>query len=144
MNITAIATLVVALTAFETFSVVTQTTDVKSNAESVSAQIRRDSMTIDLAPAQRIEVKLVMKKGQKASYEWTSQGGEVTYNLHGEGPSAPGGKAHVYKRGSALSDKGEVTAEFDGVHGWSWCNATEKPVKIKVTANGQFEQLKKM
>lgn len=108
-----------------------------------AVQMKRDSMTITLEPLKRIEVKLVMKKGQKAEYMWHSDG-EVTYNLHGEGPDAPGGKAHTYSRGASSSEKGEIVAVFDGVHGWSWRNTTEKPVRVTVTAWGQFQELKKM
>ncbi|MEO7362658.1 MAG: hypothetical protein ABI120_20170 [Gemmatimonadaceae bacterium] len=109
----------------------------------MSVQTKRDSMTITLEPLKRIEVKLVMKKGQKAEYTWNSDA-EVTYNLHGEGPDAPGGKAHTYSRGESRAEKGEIVALFDGVHGWSWRNTTEKPVRVTVTAWGQFQELKKM
>lgn len=105
---------------------------------------KRDSMTITLPPLQRIEVKLVMKKGEKAQYTWKADSADVTYNLHAEGPDAPGGKAHTYSRGSSRGEKGEIIAAFDGVHGWSWRNTTEKPVRVSVTAWGQFSELKKM
>ena len=106
-------------------------------------QTKRDSMTITLAPLKRIEVKLVMNNGQKAEYSWSADA-EVTYNLHGEGPKAPGGKAHSYSRGESRREKGEIVALFDGVHGWSWRNTSEKPVRITVTAWGQFQEMKKM
>lgn len=109
-----------------------------------SVQVKRDSMTITLAPLARTEVKLVMKKDQKAQFSWKSDDAEVTYNLHGEGPAAPGGKAHTYKRGESKAETGEIVALFDGIHGWSWRNTSEKPVKITVTAWGQFSELKKM
>jgi hypothetical protein len=107
-------------------------------------QVKRDSMTVTLPPLQRIEVKLVMKKGEKAEYNWQTDGAEVTFNLHAEGPDAPGGKAHTYVRGSSKGEKGEIVAVFDGVHGWSWRNTSDKAVTVKVTASGQFSELKKM
>lgn len=112
--------------------------------QAASVQTKRDSMTIRLEPLARTEVKLVMKKDQKAEFSWKSDGAAVTYNLHGEGPAAPGGKAHTYKRGESKAETGAIVAVFDGVHGWSWRNTSEKPVKITVTAWGQFSQLKKM
>ena len=105
---------------------------------------KRDSMTITLPPLRRTEVKLVMKKGGKAEYSWRADSADVTFNLHGEGPDAPGGKAHTYVRGSSRAEKGEIVAVFDGVHGWSFRNTTERPVRVTVTAWGQFSQLKKM
>ncbi len=108
------------------------------------AQARRDSMTVTIQPAKRIEVKLVMKKGQKADFEWKSVGGDVGYNLHGEVPTDPSVKAHIYQRGSSSAEKGSIEAVFDGVHGWSWRNNGEKAVTITVKASGQFAALKKM
>lgn len=107
-------------------------------------QTRRDSMTVTIDPAKRIEVKLVMKKGQKADYEWKTDGAEVGYNLHAEVPTDPSVKAHSYQRGSSAAEKGSIEAVFDGVHGWSWRNTGEKPVTITVKATGQFSELKKM
>lgn len=115
-----------------------------SSVGAPSAQTKRDSMTITLAPLARTEVKLVMKKDQKAEFRWKADGAEVTYNLHGEGPNAPSGKAHTYKRGASKGETGEIVAVFDGVHGWSWRNTSESPVTITVTAWGQFSELKRM
>ncbi|WP_439642619.1 hypothetical protein [Gemmatimonas sp.] len=113
-------------------------------AATTAAQTRRDSMTVTIAPAKRIEVKLVMKKGEKATFEWATNGAEVGYNLHGEVPTDPSVKAHIYQRGSSKGEKGSIEAVFDGVHGWSWRNTGEQPVTVTVKANGQFSALKKM
>lgn len=109
-----------------------------------TAQTKRDSMTVTIAPAKRIEVKLVMKKGEKANFEWATNGAEVGYNLHGEVPTDPSVKAHIYQRGSSKGEKGSIEAVFDGVHGWSWRNTGEQPVTVTVKASGQFSALKKM
>jgi hypothetical protein len=110
----------------------------------VVSQPRRDSMTVTIAPAKRMEVKLVMKKGEKASFEWSTNGAEVGYNLHGEVPTDPSVKAHIYQRGSSKGERGSIEAVFDGVHGWSWRNNGEQPVTVTVKASGQFSALKKM
>lgn len=108
------------------------------------AQPKRDSMTVTIAPTKRVEVKLLMKKGQKADFEWSTNGAAVGFNLHGEVPTDPSVKAHVYKRGSSNAEQGSIEAVFDGVHGWSWRNTTEQPVTVTVKANGQFSAIKKM
>lgn len=107
-------------------------------------QVHRDSMKVTIEPTKRIEVKLVMTKGQKADFEWSTDGAEVAFNLHGEVPNDPSVKAHVYHRGASKGEKGSVVAVFDGVHGWSWRNTGEKPVTITVKASGQFSALKSM
>jgi hypothetical protein len=109
-----------------------------------ATQTKRDSMTVTIAPAKRIEVKLVMKKGEKATFEWATNGAEVGYNLHAEVPTDPSVKAHIYQRGSSKGEKGSIEAVFDGVHGWSWRNTSEQPVTVTVKASGQFSALKKM
>jgi hypothetical protein len=109
-----------------------------------AVQAKRDSMTVTIEPAKRVEVKLVMKKGQKAAFEWATNGAEVGFNLHGEVPTDPSVKAHIYKRGASRAEKGDIEAVFDGVHGWSFRNTTEQPVTVTVKATGQFSALKKM
>ena len=111
---------------------------------SVPVQMKRDSMTVTIQPAKRIEVKLVMKKGEKATFEWATNGAEVGYNLHGEVPTDPSVKAHIYQRGSSKAEKGSIEAVFDGVHGWSWRNTGDRPVTVTVKATGQFSALKTM
>jgi len=110
----------------------------------LSVQSKRDSLTVTIAPYARIEVKLVMKKGQKAEFVWRADGEGVTYNMHGDGPDAPGGKPFTYKRGKSHGETGEIVAAFDGIHGWAWRNLSEKPVKVTVTAWGQFSELRKL
>jgi len=112
-------------------------------ADEVTRQSKRDSLTVSIEPAKRVEVKLVMKKGEKADFEWTSTD-DVGYNLHGEVPTDPSVKAHIYSRGSSRAEKGRIEAVFDGVHGWSWRNNTDRPVTVTVKAVGQFSALKKM
>ncbi|MEO7363770.1 MAG: hypothetical protein ABI120_25790 [Gemmatimonadaceae bacterium] len=110
----------------------------------LALQSKRDSLTVTIAPYARIEVKLAMKKGQKAEFIWRANGEGVTYNLHGDGPDAPGGKPFTYKRGESHGEAGEIVAAFDGIHGWAWRNLSEKPVTVTVKAWGQFSNLMKL
>ena len=59
---------------------------------------RADEISVTLKPGQGAEVKLVMKKGAKANYSWSVEGGVVNFDLHGDGP---GRKSKSYKRGRA-------------------------------------------
>lgn len=106
--------------------------------------VHRDSMTVTLTPTQRVEVKLAMTKGQRASYQWKVDSGEVFFDLHGEGPAASGSPSQRYGMGSQRSAAGDIVAAFDGVHGWYWENQTTHDMQITVTAWGQFQALKKM
>ena len=112
---------------------------------SVSGSRWRDSLTVTLQPAQGIEVKMSMRASEKAFYAWTTDGGDVYFNMHGEPPNAPKDyAAHRYGKGTSTADTGELVAAFDGVHGWFWRNRTEQPVKITLKTGGEYLVLKEM
>ena len=46
---------------------------------------RSDEISITLSPGEGTEVKLVMKAGAKARFEWTANGGLLNYDTHGDG-----------------------------------------------------------
>ncbi len=109
-----------------------------------AAQKWRDSMTVTLAPGKGIELKLSMRKDQKAAYQWQADTAEVTYNLHGEPPNPPKGFSHSYKRGMSRGEQGEVVAAFDGIHGWFWRNRSEGAVRITLRTRGEYQELKQI
>ena len=112
---------------------------------SVSGSRWRDSLTVTLQPAQGIEVKMSMRTSERAFYAWTTDGGDVYFNMHGEPPNAPKDyAAHRYGKGTSTADTGELVAAFDGVHGWFWRNRTEQPVKISLKTGGEYLVLKEM
>ena len=103
---------------------------------------RTDEMSLTLDPGQGAEIKLRIKKGAKANYAWTAEGGKVNFDLHGDGA---GGAAKSYKRGRAVSgDEGVLEAAFTGNHGWFWRNRTKKKVTIKLWTNGEYAGIKRM
>ena len=108
------------------------------------ASTHRDSMLIVLRPTQRLEVKLAMRKDQRASYSWQVDTGTVYFNLHGEGPTAPGDSAHSYAKGTMRAASGDIVALFDGVHGWLWYNRSDREIRVQLTAWGEFQELKRM
>jgi hypothetical protein len=104
----------------------------------VSAKSQEFSVT--LKPGEGTEVKADMKKGAKLTYSWKVEGGTVNHDTHGAGP---GGKEVSYSKGRGVpGDEGELTAGFDGGHGWFWRNRGSAPVTVKLTASGDFGSLK--
>ena len=105
----------------------------------------RDSMSITLQPSEGIEVKMSMRTAEKARYAWTTDGGEVYFNMHGEPPNAPKDyAAHRYGKGTSAAESGELVAAFDGVHGWFWRNRTEQPITITLQTAGEYLVLKEL
>ncbi|PJL25347.1 transmembrane anchor protein [Stenotrophomonas maltophilia] len=101
----------------------------------------RDEEQVVLTPGQGTEIKLVMKAGERASYQWSVEGGVVNFDTHGDG----GGRAISYEKGRGEATKqGVLLAAFDGNHGWFWRNRGEEPVTLLLRTGGEYELIKKM
>ena len=99
-----------------------------------------DELTLTLAPDEAIEMKLMMKKGAEASFEWATESGSLNYDLHGDG----GGEFTSYEQGTFSTGKsGTVRAAFDGQHGWYWRNRTTAPVTLTLRTRGAYSELKR-
>jgi hypothetical protein len=95
---------------------------------------------LTLQPDQGEEVKATMKAGEAFTYRWSTDGGAVNFELHGEPKEAVGNEYTSYEKGTSTGADGSFRAPFDGTHGWYWRNRSAKPVTITVTATGQFEK----
>jgi hypothetical protein len=102
----------------------------------------RDEVVLTLAPGEAAEIKLVMKQGETADYDWRVDQGHVNSDLHGDGTS---GQSTSYRKGRAeASDSGELTAAFDGSHGWFWRNRSNVPVTMTLRASGAYSEIKRV
>jgi len=103
---------------------------------------RADEMTVTLKPGEATEIKMEMSKGAKVGYEWTTVGGAVNYDTHGDSPDV---NYHGYGKGQQKErDSGELTAVFDGKHGWYWRNRGSRDVTITLKTNGEYQSIKRM
>ena len=101
---------------------------------------RTDAFTINLAPDEGYEVKLVMTEGAKARFEWFTDGPKVNYDTHGDGQ---GINYHGYEKGTKVDrQEGELTAAFTGSHGWFWRNRSGEPVVITLRTSGDYTDVK--
>lgn len=113
-------------------------------AEAQTLPAKSETMSVTLKPNQGAEIKLTMKKGNKATYAWAVAGGNVNYDMHGEPDNAPNA-THSYKKGRFTeNDKGTLEAKFDGNHGWFWRNRTDKEVTVTIEAQGEFAAMKRV
>jgi hypothetical protein len=120
---------------------VTTPTDSAKTGEVQTVTGRSDTTVITLAPDQGAEIKLVMSKGGVARYQWASSGGKVNFDTHGDGK---GIKYHPYGKGSEAEVSGDLTAAFDGSHGWFWRNRTGEPVTITLKTAGAYTEVKRV
>ena len=102
---------------------------------------RNDTMTVTLKPGEGAEIKLMMTKDQKASYQWNSTG-PVNFDAHGDGPNR---EFASYKKGTGSNgDSGDITASFTGSHGWFWRNRTNDDVTITIKTSGEYSEMKRV
>ena len=105
--------------------------------------LKKDQLTITLKPGEGKEIKLEVLKNRTVNYEWTTVGGPVNYDTHGELYNGEKGYFHSYNKGKQVkSDKGEFTAIFDGTHGWFWRNRSNNDVTISLKTTGDYLSVK--
>ena len=106
----------------------------------VEAPVWEDEITFTLESGQGIEIKLVMEEDAVAPFEWAVEGGEVNFDLHGDGS----GNEISYEKGRSVPGAaGELTAAFTGNHGWFWRNRGDAPVSVTVRVAGAYSEIKR-
>ncbi len=104
----------------------------------VAAVSWRDETPVTLEPGAGIEIKLSMKEGDKALFDWAVQGGVVNFDTHGE--SFP--RSISYEKGRGVAAKqGELVAAFDGKHGWFFRNRGDAPVTVLLKTGGTYSKI---
>ena len=110
----------------------------KSAPALLSKKGQQDSVILNVPAGKGIEYKLAMKKYNKATYEWTTDGGELYVDLHGEPTGDTSGYFESYTIASVNEMKGSFTAPFDGSHGWYWKNKSDSDIQVQVIFNGEY------
>ncbi|WCE31517.1 transmembrane anchor protein [Vibrio sp. SCSIO 43137] len=101
----------------------------------------RDKIVLTLKPGQGAEVKLVMDKGETATFQWRSKGGPVNFDTHGDG----NGNSISYEKGRGVpDDAGELVANFTGNHGWFFRNRNKNTVMVILETAGEYKELKRV
>lgn len=113
-------------------------------APAALAATRSDETKVTLKPGEGVEYKMAMQKGAQVTYTWTVEGGTVNYDTHGEPPGKPDATKSYARDRDVASDKGVLTAAFDGSHGWFWRNRGSKDVTVRLTTQGQYGAIKRM
>jgi hypothetical protein len=112
-----------------------------ADAPTAVADMRTDEMSVTLRPGEGAEVKLAMRSGARAQFEWTVRGGVVNYDLHGDG----GGNNTSYIQGRGVpGHRGELEAAFDGNHGWFWRNRGTSDVTVTLRTAGEYASIRRV
>lgn len=105
------------------------------------APYRNGEMSLILGPNEGAEIKAKMHSGDSIVFGWTSAGGPVNFDMHGEKPNDGDRYTSYWKDRGQHSAHGSFTAPFDGSHGWYWKNKGSTPVTVTVKISGYFETL---
>lgn len=101
----------------------------------------QDEVRVVLTPGQGTEFKLTMKEGDIAHFYWTSEGGPLNFDTHGDG----GGQSISYEKGRGVpEDEGELHAAFTGNHGWFFRNRNDNDITLLLRTRGDYGELKKL
>ena len=104
---------------------------------------RTDETIITLNPSEGTEYKIALKVGDIVKFSWVAENGVVNYDMHGTNADGSGEESYKKDRGVA-ADEGELTAAYDGSHGWFFHNRGKEPVTIKLTTTGNYAEIKKV
>lgn len=107
-----------------------------------STPYRSDQMSLTLQPGEGAEIKARMQTGERFVFSWTTEGGGVNFDMHGEVLNAKKDEFTSFWKGrGAPEGHGAFVAPFDGTHGWYWRNRGDRPVTVTVKTSGFYEQL---
>mgnify|MGYP003384235679 CR=1 FL=1 len=85
-----------------------------------------------------VEYKFTMEQYQKLTYQWTTNGTALYFDLHGEPEGDTTGYFESYAIATSNEMKGSFTTPFAGSHGWYWKNTSAFPVKVQLVINGEY------
>ncbi|MEC9357532.1 MAG: hypothetical protein VX836_06630 [Pseudomonadota bacterium] len=107
-----------------------------------AAPFQHEQMSVTLPPGKGAEIKAAMKSGDSFVFSWRSDGGVVSFDMHGDETNAAEDEFTSYwVDRSKPSGSGSFVAPFDGNHGWYWYNGADQPVTVTVEVSGYFEKL---
>ncbi|CAM3965002.1 hypothetical protein VRRI112168_08005 [Vreelandella rituensis] len=100
----------------------------------------RDEVSFTLTPGEGTEYKLTMEEGSVATFAWSSDGGAINFDTHGDG----NGNSISYEKGRGVpEDEGELEAAFTGNHGWFFRNRNDNDVTVLLRVGGDYGELNK-
>lgn len=104
-----------------------------------------DTTVVTLQPNEAREFKLAMREGARVTYTWSTDGGRINYDVHGDRTAPPAISYHGYTKGTGVaSDEGELVAAFDGMHGWFWRNRTAGVVTVTLRTTGDYQEIREV
>jgi hypothetical protein len=111
---------------------------VAAPVEPVEIKGSTDTISLTISPRSGKEFKLHLANGASFAYEWKTDGAQLFYDFHGEPTGDNSGYFESFAKGTSNEAAGELTASFDGTHGWYWKNNASSPVVIELRVRGAY------
>jgi hypothetical protein len=102
--------------------------------------LRSDEMTLTLAPHSGAEIKAHMREGDHFIFRWEASA-PVKVDMHGERVNAGDAFTSYWKEKELSAAQGDLTAPFEGTHGWYWHNRSDVPITVTVKTTGFYGDL---
>lgn len=102
-----------------------------------------DTTTVTLAPDEGLEVKATMNAGDRMVFNWTTEGGPVNFDMHGERFDDGDNFTSYWQGRNQPAASGAFKAPFDGTHGWYWRNRGDQTVTIVLETSGFYDSVSK-
>lgn len=99
----------------------------------------KDTVELTIPAGGSTEYKFYIVEGKPFDYSWSTTGGELFYDFHGEPEGDTTGYFESYEKTTEAISEGSFTPPFTGSHGWYWANKTTNPVTIKLSTNGDYK-----
>lgn len=106
-----------------------------------SEGLSSDSTTVTLGPNEGLEVKATMAEGDRMVFYWTTEGGPVNFDMHGERFNDGDNFTSYWQGRDQPSASGAFEAPFDGTHGWYWENRGEGAVTVVLNTSGFYNDI---
>ena len=98
-----------------------------------------DAVTITIPPGKGKEYKFHLIKGDVIEFSWTTDGGALFYDFHGDPKGAAANDFESFEKSTEKEASGSLTAPFEGAIGWSWGNKGSKDVEITLKTRGSYK-----
>jgi hypothetical protein len=108
-----------------------------------SGGLDSDATTVTLKPNEGLEVKATMSKGDRLVFNWTTEGGPVSFDMHGERFNDGDNFTSYWQGRDQVSASGAFEAPFDGTHGWYWQNNGGETVTVVLETSGFYNGIGK-
>jgi hypothetical protein len=111
-----------------------------ANIRTHDTPFKSETIEIPIDADGRIEYKALMDQGEVLLYEWTADG-EVYYDFHAHEANGNPDFWTRYSEGEGTGDHGSIVAPYQGQHGWFWLNIEERPITVRLTIAGYYDEL---